>query len=258
MRFGEQFFRDKSAFAKLARYYYGYSFVGSFIRFHHFKKNIEGLQFQSALDAGCGFGEYAFYLAEKNPKARIDAFDIDKKQLANSAAIAKERGCANLDFFHADLNSFEPKKQYDFVFSIDALEHVKNNTLAVKKLCQQTKKGSYFFVHLPAGARWKTFLPKKIFKEFARFENEQHIGNAYSLSEFIGLVESQGMKAIKKGFTFGFFGEIAWELDRLCQEKRLHYLRALFLPLFKAIALLDIMVCNKNGNAFFVLAQKVK
>ncbi len=257
MGFDEDFVgRGKGFFSWLGSHYYGFPFVGYFIRFSHFKKATSSLRFKNALDAGCGMGKYAFFLSEKNPQAHINAFDIYRPHIEKLSVLASQRGFSNLNFFFADMARLKINKQYDFVFSVDSLEHVKNNKAVIKKLCGLVKKSGWLFVHMPAKQARFRFFPAKIFKKYSLFERQEHVGETYSLEEFTKLIQGYNMKAVKKANTFGFFGEFAWELDRVFQEKKLALLRALLLPFVKAIGYLDTIAPNKSGNGFFVLAQK--
>ena len=53
--------------------------AGGLIRVVHFKKEIRNINFTHVMDAGCGGGQYSFYLAKLNPRADITGYDINKR-----------------------------------------------------------------------------------------------------------------------------------------------------------------------------------
>ena len=64
--------------------------VGSLIRMGHFKKEIRNINFMHVMDAGCGGGQYSFFLAKSNPSADITAYDINKYQIEQNKIKNKE------------------------------------------------------------------------------------------------------------------------------------------------------------------------
>ena len=55
----------------------GYTQIGGYGRSLWFRKilRMKNISFENALDAGCGRGEYVFYLAERFPNAHITGVD---------------------------------------------------------------------------------------------------------------------------------------------------------------------------------------
>ena len=68
--------------------------AGGLIRLGHFKKEIRNINFTHVMDAGCGGGQYSFYLAKLNPSADITAYDINKHQIEQNKIKNKEILCA--------------------------------------------------------------------------------------------------------------------------------------------------------------------
>ncbi|GAI04956.1 unnamed protein product, partial [marine sediment metagenome] len=64
------------------------------------------------------------------------------------------------------------------------------------------------------------------------------------------LVKDIGFKIIKSKYTFGFFGKLAWELDRLTDSYR--KIKLCLMPLLKIFGRIDTIVKNKNGNILII------
>jgi SAM-dependent methyltransferase len=77
-------------------------------------REIGGLQPGTALDAGCGAGAEAIWLAAKG--WRVTAADISSAALALAAERAATSGvCDRVDWVETDLGSWHPGRQFDLV-----------------------------------------------------------------------------------------------------------------------------------------------
>ena len=96
--------------------------AGGLIRMLHFKKEIRDINFTYVMDAGCGGGQYSFYLAKLNPRADITGYDINKHQIEQNKSKSKE--IENIEFIHKDLTEIEDLGKFDLIVCIDVLEHI--------------------------------------------------------------------------------------------------------------------------------------
>lgn len=105
--------------------------------------SIDGL---SVLDAGCGEGKNAVYLAAKG--ARVDAFDISELALANARSAWPHT--KQITWNIGDVrNSKFPKAQYDIVIAyglLHCLESFDEIQSAIIKFQEATKVGGYNIV----------------------------------------------------------------------------------------------------------------
>ncbi len=257
-RFGKNFplTQGLNFFGRLGYLIHGYHFIGGFQRSIYFRKAIKGLSFERILDAGCGAGEYSFFLAEKFPFAKIDAMDKNKTAIELNKALQKKLKLLNITFFQGDLTKLSKRNEYDFAFSVDVLEHLKENEKAVRLLFKSLKKGGFLFLHMPSGKHTEKMLKERKLKRYAEFVKEEHIGKGFELDEMVSFLESLGLKVLSSGNSFGFFGGKAWLVEQVLHEKSLGYLKAIALPFLKLLCHLDALMKNREGFAFYVLAQK--
>ena len=174
--------------------------LGQYIRMLYFKREIKSLQFTTVLDAGCGRGLYTFYLAKRYPQARIDACDLNEN-LINSCKKLQQtsRRFSNIRFYTMDLCRLEVKEPYDFIYSIDVLEHIRDNKNVMKTIYCSLTNGGIFYVHMP-GKVQKRIFPERCFRDFNLWVKREHIEEKYNLEELKQLMQEIGFKIIKSKY----------------------------------------------------------
>lgn len=234
---------------------YGTPFMGSFIRACYFAQYYRRAISTAVLDAGCGSGDYAFYLASRYPQVAIDAVDIEG--IEECRLLQQEMRLPNLHFRQEDLRSLNTGPRYNFIYSIDVLEHIVEKELVLKRFFELLEPGGYLYLHLPQkdwGRRY-IFNPRW-FGHFQEFEAREHRGPQFDLEGFSALVKENGFTIIQARWTFGFLGRLAWELSQLCQERNRGYRKALLLPFLKLLGSVDARCHHRRGSGILVFAQK--
>lgn len=259
MRFGEIYRFDNrlTALGKMGYSFYGYPFIGSYLRSLYFRRLLKSISFSVALDAGCGAGEYSFYLAKKFPLSHIDAIDknIDLKY---TDYLLKKTGVNNINFIKKDILEMNDFDRYDLIFSIDVLEHIGPNRIALEKLHNALKPEGRLLIHLPQ-KKWDRvgFFNPKQFCSFNKFINEEHPGQIYDANELAELLIKIGFQIKRLQQTFGVLGKLAWEINQLFLEKKLYFLEILSLPFLKILCRLDAIAKHKHGSGVIILAAKI-
>lgn len=223
--------------------------IGGYVRNLHFWKCVEKLpveNFACILDAGCGNGTYAKKVAVKYPYLKIDACDLKRHK-------EWDADTKNINFQQLNLLELEKENHYDFCYNIDVLEHIPNNQKVLENIYKSLKTGGYFFLHMPSKNTDERIFPKRFFRDFDKWLEEEHIGEMYDLKELEKIMDSIGFKMIKTCETFGFLGSFAWEIDRVTDKCKL--LKVVLAPLLKFIAHLDVKF-SKKGKGILILARK--
>lgn len=224
--------------------------MGCHIREKYFFKYLKTLpcaSLQEVLDAGCGPGEYTRKLAVVYPHMKITGYDV--KEFASW-----DKSPGNVQFKQQDLLQFMEESHYDFCLCIDVLEHIRGNRQVLENIYRSLKPSGYFYLHMPNRDQRRIF-PPAFFKEFERWEGREHVGEHYTLEEIEGILKSIGFNIVNAGYTFAFFGKLAWELDRLTDA--ISPLKILLMPALKAFAHFESWLPKHIGNGILVLSMKL-
>ncbi len=103
---------------------------------------------QGILELGCGWGSLTLWMAQRYPRARITAVSNSRTQRAFILERAAEWGLSNVEVLTADMNSFQPKKTFDRVVSVEMFEHMKNYQLLLRRIASWLNPGGKLFVHI--------------------------------------------------------------------------------------------------------------
>ena len=223
--------------------------MGFYLRRLYFFKTIKLIDMShinKVLDAGCGNCALAKNIITKYPDILINAYDIDIKTID----ICRSK---NINVKKMDLKELDEKDTYDFIYSIDVLEHIKENVKVISNIYQTLKPGGYFYIHMPDRCQ-RRIMPDRLFAEFEIWAKNEHIGEMYNLEELIKIIEKVGFEVIVACHTFGLFGKLAWELDKLTDKNK--YMKIILMPLLKFLCYLDLYINIKKGNGLLVLARK--
>lgn len=223
--------------------------IGQYLRKIYFFKALRALPTESfcqALDAGCGSGIYTLKLAKRYPRMEVIGKDIKKFK-------GWRKSPPNVQFHQQDLRQISEKNYYDLCLSIDVLEHIPENAKVLKNIYNSLKTNGYFYLHMPS-RHWQRILPKRFFREFEEWVKNEHIGKQYNLKEMKETLKSIGFKIVKAEHSFGFWGELAWELDRITDNKK--FVKMLLMPLLKILVNLDYWLPKRSGSGLLVISIK--
>ena len=97
------------------------------------------------LSIGCGAGLHEAFLAGRIPHLRVLATDIESRM----ARFPFE----NLRFELRDILLWPEPQEYDFVFSIECLEHIEDHLTAFRNMAAKVAPGGYFYISVPFASR---------------------------------------------------------------------------------------------------------
>ena len=219
--------------------------IGNYMRSLYFWREVDKLpvhDFQSVLDAGCGGGHYALEFARRYAHLKVVGYDL-------KASFTEQRP-PHLHLEHHDLLSMDDEEAYDFVYSIDVLEHIPDNRRVIASIHRALRPGGYFYLHMPYDYPGKRVLPKRLFQAFDAWACGEHIGRQYNLEEACQLLTEEGFVVLRRLHSFGLLGEVAWEFDRLTDGRP--YLKVLLSPLMRAMGQVAIRIPASSGNVLSV------
>jgi glycosyltransferase involved in cell wall biosynthesis/SAM-dependent methyltransferase len=101
---------------------------------------------ETVLSIGCGLGLAELALALEFPDVQFHLTDFDTTRLTMAQQIVKQWSLPNVTFGRFDALS-TPKNRYDLVASVEVLEHIQDDLLAIDNMCLSSKK--YVFALVP-------------------------------------------------------------------------------------------------------------
>jgi 2-polyprenyl-6-hydroxyphenyl methylase/3-demethylubiquinone-9 3-methyltransferase len=152
------------------------------------------------LDAGCGpAGIFTIF-----ERQTVDALDSLLHQYEKSLPHFRRSDWPQVRFFNEALENFFPEKKYDFVFCLNALNHVADLPRCLDRLAALTKPGGTLAVSIDAH---RFSLAKRLFRLVPADILHPH---QFDLEEYRAMLAARDFeikKAIllKKGVIFNYY-----------------------------------------------------
>ena len=228
---------------------------------HYFIRALDrwgDLNPRAILDAGCGRGDYSFYLARRYPNARVIGVDIDEARVDRNRRMATRLGLENITFETADLVTARFPNPFDLIISIDVLEHIAQQEQALRNLAGQLTPGGRVFYHIPT-ARQKPVPFSSLLSGFHEWAEGEHVAEDRTSEDFVAAMRNAGYDVIRSYRTFGYFtGELATSLFNLPYENTTlnRVLQALLAPACRVLAVADSLRLEETRYAVAVEARR--
>lgn len=264
MRFGKSILYrfPSTTLQKMIFFLLGHTFIGAEIRLVHFKHALKVVRLDShfnILDAGCGVGDFSFFIAQKYIQCWVTAYDCNKKAIEQNRSIQEQWGIRTISFVHKNLCNMKEKNRYQLVACIGTLIYFsKEKTKAIlKNLSDSLTKGGYLYLDLPQEDFLEiNCIPIHYYPRLYAALKHENSGDLYTLNEMMALLKELGFEIIFVNKSFSYVGKCVWELDNLLREHQLTLVRYALLPLIKFLARLDAIGKHKKGCCFVILARK--
>lgn len=236
-----------------------------FLRSWHVRKKVRELYPANTkmdiFDAGMGFGQYTYFMAKRFPESKIFAVDVKDEQVRDCEKFFSECGYKNVKFEIADLTKIEFKDRFDFILSVDVMEHIFEDELVFKNFYNALKKGGKLLVNTPSdlgGSDAHEDDDESFIEEHARV--------GYSKKDITDKLKRAGFEIESFDYSYGKFGTISWRFGikyPILMAGASKFL-ILLLPIYYLFTLwfvlilmwLDVHTDNKEGTGVLVVAQK--
>ncbi|MFA5403438.1 MAG: class I SAM-dependent methyltransferase [Ignavibacteria bacterium] len=236
-----------------------------FLRSWHVRKEIRN-KIQNTgkiniFDAGMGFGQYTYFLSKHFPDSSIFAVDVKEEQVEDCKYFFSKCKIDRVKFKIADLTKINYQNEFDFILSVDVMEHIVEDEVVFKNFANALKSGGKLLVNTPSdlgGSDAHDHDDESFIEEHARV--------GYSKKEITEKLERAGLKVTDFRYSYGKYGTISWRLGIkypiliagvskiLILILPLYYLFTLWLVLI--LMWLDLKSENKEGTGVIVLAEK--
>ena len=218
----------------------------------------------SVLDAGSGFGQYSYFMSKYIKSAEIVSVDVKEDYLNDCREFFSRLGIRNVTFESADLTKIKYENKFDFILSVDVMEHISEDTEVFGRFYRALKNGGKLLINSPSdlgGSDVKS-------EEDESFIGE-HVRTGYSKEEICGKLASSGFEIESFEYTYGFWGNIYWKICIKYPMLMLNTSRLFFLilPIYYSVIILPSLVFmyldtlqakKTRGTGILVIANKPK
>jgi SAM-dependent methyltransferase len=219
--------------------------------------NIEGKDGVEILDAGAGFGQYAYYCAQRFPTARILGLEINPDHVSDGNGFRAKMRMDHLRFEVADITKITCRDRFDVVLAVDVLEHIEDDEDLLLRFFTALKPEGRVILSTPSVYRSHA--------DDAEFV-EEHVRGGYSEGEIRGKFTNAGFRIERLTYGYGFWGDLSWRLGirnavRIAGKgRRGRYLSVIYLmfvfPAVLILMILDYGRSNSRGTGLVVVAVK--
>jgi SAM-dependent methyltransferase len=212
------------------------------------------------LDAGSGFGQYSFYIANRNKQCNIDAVDVKDEQIADCNQFFAKCGLSNVKFSVGDLTKPHATGKYDLVLCVDVMEHILEDVDVFRHFHQSMKPGAMLLISTPSDQGGSNA------DEHGESFIGEHVRDGYPVEEMREKLKKAGFDKFEILYSYGAPGKIAWKLSMKYPMSMLNMTKAFFiiLPFYYVVAYpvsyllnwIDTYTTHKTGTGLIVKAWK--
>jgi len=214
------------------------------------------------LDAGTGFGQYAYFIAREYANARVLAVDVKQDYLDNARTFFdRTRLKGHVRFDREDLTDLKADGPFDFILSVDVMEHIEDDVAVFRNFARVLRPGGHVLINTPSDLGGSD-----VGEDGEESFIGEHVRDGYNLDELKEKLRNAGLTPVRSLYAYGRFGSLAWRLlikypilllDRslvLVVLLPLYYLP--ILPIGMLLHALDLRENNPTGTGVLVIAEK--
>ena len=213
------------------------------------------------LDAGTGFGQYAWYVARRIPRVSVVAVDIKEDYLARARRCFE---AAKLDQVIAtrydDLTAPTVQGPFDCILAVDVLEHLEEDEHVMGHFARLLSDNGCLIISTPSdrGGSDASDTGEGFIGE--------HVRDGYSVADITAKLSRAGLEVERASYSYGPWGSLAWRVLIKYPMKLLGVsillsplLLIYYVPMLPAgllLNFLDIARANRSGTGLLVVARK--
>ncbi len=237
------------------------------LRTWHIKKALKEIRTSlpeniNVLDAGSGYGQYTYHLAQLRKSWKIRAVDVKEEQVDDCNAFFAKLGLANqVKFEVKDLTTFIDPAAFSLILSVDVMEHIEDDWAVFRNFYQSLSKGGIVLISTPSDQGGSDAHDH----DDSSFI-EEHVRNGYSREDITQKLQAAGFTDIDVRFSYGTPGKLSWRLSMKYPILALNFSKLLFIFLpfyyivvFPVCLLLNYFDTNSkhsSGTGLIVIAKK--
>ncbi|MFN3134167.1 MAG: class I SAM-dependent methyltransferase [Candidatus Kryptonium sp.] len=213
------------------------------------------------LDAGCGFGQYSYFIAKKFKNSKVLGIDVNERRINDCSKFSESEKIGNLKFDVANLEDLNYSDEFDLVLAIDVMEHIENDVKVFENFYKAMKKDGLLIVSTPSNLGGSD-----VHADADESFIEEHVRSGYGADEIKSKLEMVGFKDVSLRYSYGKWGNLSWKLmikiPVLLLGKSFAF--TFLLPLYYFVIFIpglflmwvDTKVKNEKGTGLIVVARK--
>lgn len=218
----------------------------------------------SALDAGCGFGQYVYNLARLNKSNKVLGVDVKDEQVADCNGFFARLGMSERVRFEVqDLTTFSSPEAFNLILSVDVMEHILEDRKVFSNFFDSLAKGGMLLISTPSDLGGSD---SDNHDEEAHGFVDEHVRDGYSISDITEKLTTAGFSHVEALYSYGTPGHIAWVLSMKWPIVAINATKLAFLILpFYYLAFMPIClilnafdVCMKHSSGTGLIVKAIK
>lgn len=214
------------------------------------------------LDAGTGFGQYAYFIARTFPNAEILAVDVKEDYLENARRFFDRTPYADrVEFAIEDLTDLKAEGPFDFILSVDVMEHIEDDRGVFRHFARVLAPGGTVLINTPSDQGGSA-----VEEEGDESFISEHVRDGYNIDELQDKLREAGLEPVRAQYTYGPYGSRAWRwmIQRPMKWMGRSTAFAALLPFYYLpvapvgfmLHALDVRHDNTTGTGVLVAARK--
>ncbi len=217
------------------------------------------------LDAGSGFGQYSYFMSGMDAQWTVKGVDVKDEQVADCNRFFAQIGRTNGHFEVDDLVKFCDSDTYDFILSVDVMEHIVEDEQVFANFYQSLRKGGTLLISTPSD-QGGSDADHHDHDHGADGFIDEHVRDGYNINEIQQKLSNAGFSFTQARYTYGWPGSLSWKISMKYPILMLNFSKILFiiLPFYYLITFpfalllnyLDVRLKHESGTGLNVIARK--
>jgi len=211
------------------------------------------------LDAGCGFGQYSYFLHKINPEYNILGVDQRCNQVCRCNDFIRKRELTKLHFKTENLTDFVYHSAFDLILCVDVMQYIENDQKVFENFFYNLTDNGILLLSAPTS---EGTTNKPVYKS----DDLPLFRVGYAVNELKARLKEIGFKKVRTRYTYGKPGQFSWILSikiptmLLSWSKIFIYILPLYyfiiFPICVLLNFIDTRMGHLNGKAFILKAYK--
>lgn len=212
-------------------------------------------------DAGCGYGQYSYFMNKNLMPNEIYSVDVKEKWINDCKEFFHSSNIDSISFAVEDLTKIEHENKFDIVVCVDVMEHIEEDKKVFENFYRALKPNGFLLINSPS-----IFGGSDVHDEESDSFISEHARDGYSLEDLSDKLTPLGFKIYKHKYTYGFWGDKAWRLGIKYPMLLLNFSKIFFiiLPFYYLVTFpftflmmyIDYISDDKIGSGINLIAQK--